>query len=56
MDFQQEKYAKGAAGYDERIRKTFPFYETIHAAINAVPRVYLKPESELLIVGAVPGQ
>jgi hypothetical protein len=23
MDFQQERYAKGAAGYDERIRKTF---------------------------------
>ena len=35
MDFQQEKYAKGAAGYDERIRNLFPFYETIHTAINA---------------------
>jgi tRNA (cmo5U34)-methyltransferase len=55
MDFQQEKYAKGAAGYDERIRKLFPFYETIHAAINAVLRVYLRPESELLIVGAGTG-
>src|SRR5215510_2215100 len=55
MDFQQERYAKGAAGYDERIRKTFPFYETIHAAINAVLRVYLKPESELLFVGAGTG-
>jgi tRNA (cmo5U34)-methyltransferase len=55
MDFQQERYARGAAGYDERIRKTFPFYETIHTAINAVLRVYLKPESELLIVGAGTG-
>jgi tRNA (cmo5U34)-methyltransferase len=55
MDFQQERYAKGAAGYDERIRKTFPFYETIHTAINAVLRVYLGPESELLIVGAGTG-
>jgi len=55
MDFQQESYAKGAAGYDERIRKTFPFYETIHTAINAVLRVYLKPESEILIVGAGTG-
>ena len=55
MDFQQERYAKGAAGYDERIRKTFPFYETIHAAINAVLRACLKPESELLIVGAGTG-
>ena len=55
MDFQQERYAKGAAGYDERIRKTFPFYETIHTAINAVLRVYLKPESEILIVGAGTG-
>jgi len=27
MDFQQKKYAKGAAGYDERIRNLFPFYE-----------------------------
>ena len=39
MEFQQEKYAKGAAGYDGRIRNMFPFYETIHAAINAVLRV-----------------
>jgi tRNA (cmo5U34)-methyltransferase len=55
MDFQQERYAKSAAGYDERIRKTFPFYETIHTAINAVLRVCLKPGSELLIVGAGTG-
>ena len=55
MDFQQERYGKGAAGYDERIRKTFPFYETIHTAINAVLRVYLGPESEILIVGAGTG-
>ncbi len=55
MDFQQERYAKGAAGYDERIHKTFPFYETIHTAINAVLRVCLKPESELLIVGTGTG-
>jgi tRNA (cmo5U34)-methyltransferase len=55
MDFQQERYGKGAVGYDERIRKLFPFYETIHAAINAVLRVYLKSESELLIIGAGTG-
>ena len=55
MDFQQERYARGAAGYDERIRKTFPFYEAIHIAINAVLRVYLKPASEILIVGAGTG-
>jgi tRNA (cmo5U34)-methyltransferase len=55
MDFQQERYAKGAAGYDERIRKLFPFYETIHTAINAVLRVYLGPASEILIVGAGTG-
>jgi tRNA (cmo5U34)-methyltransferase len=55
MNFQQEKYAKDAAGYDGRIRKLFPFYETIHAAINAAMRVYLAPESELLIVGAGTG-
>jgi tRNA (cmo5U34)-methyltransferase len=55
MDFQQEKYAKGAPGYDERICKLFPFYETIHTAINAVLRVYLGAESEILIVGAGTG-
>jgi tRNA (cmo5U34)-methyltransferase len=55
MDFQQEKYAKGAAGYDERIRKLFPFYETIHAAINATLRAVLGAESELLIVAAGTG-
>jgi tRNA (cmo5U34)-methyltransferase len=55
MDFQQEKYAKGAAGYDERIRKLFPFYETIHTAINAALRTVLAAESEVLIVGAGTG-
>ena len=38
MDFQNEKYAKGATGYDQRIRNTFPFYETIHPAMNAMLR------------------
>jgi hypothetical protein len=56
MDFQQEKYAKGAAGYDGRICKLFPFYETIHPAINAILRGVLGAESELLIVGAGTGQ
>jgi tRNA (cmo5U34)-methyltransferase len=55
MDFQQERYAKGATGYDERIRKTFPFYAPIHTAINAVFRVYLRPKSEILIVRAGTG-
>jgi tRNA (cmo5U34)-methyltransferase len=55
MDFQQERYANGANDYDERIRKTFPFYETIHTAINAVLRVHLGPASEILIVGAGTG-
>jgi tRNA (cmo5U34)-methyltransferase len=55
MDFQQEKYAKGATGYDKRIRNTFPFYETIHPAINAMLRGLLRPESRLLIVGAGTG-
>src|SRR6266540_360074 len=50
MDFQQEAYAKGAAAYDERIRKLFPFYETIHPAINAILRGLLRQESELLII------
>jgi tRNA (cmo5U34)-methyltransferase len=55
MDFQQERYAKNAIGYDERIRKTFPFYETIHTAINATLRAVLGAESELLIVAAGTG-
>ena len=55
MDFQQERYAKGAAGYDERIRKTFPFYETIHPSINAILRGLLGRESDLLIVAAGTG-
>jgi hypothetical protein len=36
MDFQDEKYAKGATGYDKRIRNTFPSYETIHPSMNAM--------------------
>jgi tRNA (cmo5U34)-methyltransferase len=55
MDFQQEAYAKGAAAYDERIRKLFPFYETIHPSINAILRGLLRQESELLIVAAGTG-
>ena len=55
MDFQQEKYTSSAAGYDERIRKLFPFYETIHSAIDAVLRGVLTADSELLIVGAGTG-
>jgi tRNA (cmo5U34)-methyltransferase len=55
MDFQQERYGKGATGYDERIRKTFPFYETIYPAINAILRGVLGAESEILIVGAGTG-
>jgi tRNA (cmo5U34)-methyltransferase len=53
--FQEERYAKGATAYDERIRKTFPFYDTIHSAINAILRSVLGAESELLIVGAGTG-
>ena len=53
--FQEERYAKGATDYDKRIRKTFPFYETIHPAINAILRSVLGAESELLIVGAGTG-
>lgn len=55
MDFQQERFSKGAAAYDERIRKLFPFYETIHPAINAILRGLLGRESELLIVAAGTG-
>ena len=33
----------------------FPFYETIHTAINAILRGLLGPQSELLIVGAGTG-
>ena len=53
MDFQQEKYATGGEGYDQRIRNSF--YETIHVAINAMLRGVLGAESELLIVGAGTG-
>jgi hypothetical protein len=55
MDFQQERFGRGAAAYDERIRKLFPFYDTIHPAINAILRGLLGRESELLIVAAGTG-
>ena len=55
MEYQDEKYAKGARGYDQRIRNTFPFYETIHPVMNAMLRSLVRPESELLIVGAGTG-
>lgn len=55
MNFQEEKYAKGAADYDRRIRSTWPFYEAIHPAMNAVLRSHLRPDSELLIAGAGTG-
>jgi tRNA (cmo5U34)-methyltransferase len=55
MDFQQEKYAKGAVGYDQRIRNTFPFYETIHPVMNAMLRGFVPSDGQLLIVGAGTG-
>jgi tRNA (cmo5U34)-methyltransferase len=55
MDFQEEKYAKGAAGYDQRIRNTFPFYETIHPTMNAMLRGLVRSDGQLLIVGAGTG-
>lgn len=55
MDFQEERYAKGAADYDRRIRSTWPFYEAIHPAMNAMLRGLLPADSELLIVGAGTG-
>ena len=55
MDFQEEKYAKGATGYDERIRNTFPFYETIHPTMNAMLRGLVRCDGQLLIVGAGTG-
>ena len=55
MDFQEEKYAKGATGYDQRIRNTFPFYETIHPTMNAMLRGLVRSDGQLLIVGAGTG-
>ena len=55
MDFQEEKYAKGAAEYDQRIRNTFPFYETIHPTMNAMLRGLVRSDGQLLIVGAGTG-
>lgn len=55
MDFLQDKYAKGAAAYDQRVRNTFPFYESSHPAMNTMLRGVVRPESELLIIGAGTG-
>lgn len=55
MDFQEERYARGAQDYDRRIRSTWPFYEAIHPAMNAMLRSLLPADSELLIVGAGTG-
>lgn len=55
MGFLDERFSKGAADYDQRVRNLFPFYDTIHMAVNAVLRCVLKPESKLLIVGAGTG-
>ena len=55
MDFQEEKYAKGATGYDQRIYNTFPFYETIHPTMNAMLRGLVRSDGQLLIVGAGTG-
>jgi tRNA (cmo5U34)-methyltransferase len=55
MDFQDQKYAKGATGYDRRIHNTFPFYETIHPSMNAMLRGFVRSDGQLLIVGAGTG-
>jgi tRNA (cmo5U34)-methyltransferase len=55
MDFLDEKYAKGATGYDQRIRNTWPFYETIHPVMNAMLRDLVPSDGHVLIVGAGTG-
>jgi hypothetical protein len=50
-----EKYAKSAAGYDQRIRNTFPFYEFIHPGMNAMLLGLVRPDSEVLVVGTGTG-
>ena len=41
MDFQEERYAKGAADYDRRICSMWPFYGSINPAMNAMLRSLL---------------
>jgi tRNA (cmo5U34)-methyltransferase len=55
MDFQQERYPKARRATMIGYASCFPFYETIHTAINAILRAVLGAESELLIVGAGTG-
>ena len=50
-----EKYSKGATGYDQRIRNTFPFYEIIHPVMNAMLRGLVPSDGYVLIVGAGTG-
>ena len=53
---QLEKwYETGAVGYETRIRNLFSFYDAIHTAINSLLRSILRPESNLLVVGAGTG-
>lgn len=52
---QEQMYEKGAAAYDQRIRRLLSYYDTIHAANNAILQCLLKPDSHLLVVGCGTG-
>jgi len=54
-ELQEQMYGKGAAGYDQRIRSLFAYYDSIHAATNSILRCLLKPESHVLAVGCGTG-
>ena len=45
MDFQQEKYAKGAARYDKRIRNTFPFTKLFTQQLTPCCEVFCGPRA-----------
>ncbi len=48
-------YKAGAGGYEQRIRKLFSFYDSIHTAINSLLRSILGPNISLLVVAAGTG-
>ena len=51
MEFLQCRFTQGVALYEQRICNHLPFYDAIHGAIDAVLRVPLPDQAELLVVG-----
>lgn len=55
MSVEDRFQAKGASGYEQRVRTLIPAYATMHQLVNALLRSLLSSRAEVLVVGSGTG-